>query len=113
MRYLMINLLAALAIISCKKEDKDESGTFTYEQTYCSDPWINSSNDSITVQNVYHYLDSMQVIAPAVHVWIKHEVVGLTCQACNCKTGKKIYVSLYFPKDVEGKLNSLGFNRIQ
>lgn len=113
MKYFFFVLAASLLIFSCTKENKDEANTFVYEQTSCSDPWVNSSSDSITIQNVYHYLDSIQVAGPALHVWIKNEGSGVICQACNCKTGKKIYLSLFFPKNVEDELVAAGFKRVE
>lgn len=112
MKYLLISVVAAIALFSCKRENQDETATFVYDQTQCSDAWVNSSNDSITVHNVYQYLDSMHVYGPELHVWIKNEGTNVVCQACSCPTGKKIYVSILFPKDVEEKLIALGFRRI-
>lgn len=94
MRMVYIALLLLLLGISCKKAlMEDKYATLAYEQTYCSDPWTNGPNDTITVNNVVHYFDSVGLYVAGASISIVNP--AQVCQACSCKTGKVIYVSTF------------------
>ena len=106
MRYIFTILLFFLIIaFSCHKKHM-EYITFSYNQTFCADPWKTGSTDSLTVQNVIHHLDSLRLYVAGV--WIKQEFPPEACAACTCKTGKVIRVTTF--KDDEEYFAALGFH---
>lgn len=109
---IIIILLALIIAISCKKNQEignDEFVTLSYPQTYCSDPWPTGAggNDSLTMVNVAHYLDSLDVYISGLT--IKADNTPDTCKACTCKTGKTIYASTF--KGQEEKYIAVGFTK--
>ncbi len=81
--------------------------TFKYNQTYCSDPWPTGVNDSLTLKNVAHYLDSLQLYIASMQ--LKPEMVADSCSACNCKTGNTIYVTTFDTQKDKEIYNAIGF----
>ena len=91
MKTLTMLSLFVLLLASCT--EKEELETYSYSQTSCADKWGTSANDSITRKNLIHYLDSLKLYV--ADVTIKQETAGMTCQACNCLTGRVIYVTTF------------------
>ena len=92
MKILSILSVFLLLLASCTTEKEDlEYVTYSYDQTSCADKWGTNSNDSITRQNVIKYLDSLKLYVADVK--IKQESAGMTCLACQCLTGRVIYVT--------------------
>lgn len=83
--------------------------TLTYQQTYCADPWPTGATDSATLKNVAHYLDSVQLYIASLA--IKAEAPPELCNACNCRTGKTIYVSTLNSETLKGKYEAIGFKQ--
>lgn len=109
MKYISI-LLIAVSVFSCTKTKsigEDEYVTLSYDQTFCADPWGADSNDTITLNQVSHYLDSVDLYIAALN--IQNVTSPETCFACSCKTGKKIYVSTLNSETLKEKYKLLGF----
>ena len=83
-----------------------EYASLTYNQTFCADPWPTGSNDSLTLKNVVHHLDSLRLYVASVY--IKQESVPEACAACSCKTGKVIHVTTF--EDEVTHFAALGFH---
>jgi hypothetical protein len=81
--------------------------TLSYQQTMCSDPWKTAGSDSLTLVNVADYLKAADIHIAGLN--IKHDGTKLVCEACNCKTGKVIYVSTLNSETLKEKLMKIGF----
>ncbi|MDW3649190.1 MAG: hypothetical protein R8P61_19135 [Bacteroidia bacterium] len=87
----LIPLAFFFLAVGCTQEVLPEASFYTYEQTQCSDPWGNTNSSSELETLVADYLDgqSISVIESTVLV-----ADGTFCSACNCPSGKTIYVKL-------------------
>jgi hypothetical protein len=112
MRILIILLLVVLVTaFTCRKNDQteDQYATFYYKQTQCADPWQTGSTDNATLSNVSKYLTAQGLYVASMQ--IKTDDVGAVCLACQCKTGKTIYISSYDTDSVKTKFLALGFQQ--
>jgi len=103
-------LLIIVIILACKKIriiGYSEYITLAYKQTFCSDFWTTGSNDSITINNVKRYFDSSELYIAGLD--IKQDTNPDTCEACNCKTGKTIYVTTLDSDSLKAKYARIGF----
>lgn len=103
-------VIMAIAITACTRQEligNKEFITLSYQQTYCADPWKTGSNDSLTIENVTHYLDSAGLYRAGIH--IKSEGGTATCQACACQTGKIIYIITLNSNSIIARYNRIGF----
>ena len=75
-----------------KKEDIRYT-TLQYQQTSCSDPWGSSQTDSITLKKVRTYFDSLQLFVAGLDIQLVNPIE--ICNACTCKTGKVIYITIF------------------
>jgi hypothetical protein len=91
MKILSMLSIFLLLLASCTEKEDLEYVTYSYDQTSCADKWGTNANDSITRQNVIKYLDSLKLYVADVK--IKQESAGMTCLACQCLTGRVIYVT--------------------
>jgi hypothetical protein len=106
--YLPIAFVLALLLFACKKHLlSDQYITLSYQQTYCADPWMNQADDSLTLKNVAAYLNSASLYVAGLS--IKQETSLVSCAACNCKTGKIIYVTTLDADSLKAKYQRLGF----
>ncbi len=84
------------ATFACNKSEKkigeNEYVTLSYKQTSCSDPWMNTGSDSLTLVNVASYLNSSGLYVASLN--IKFDGSPEVCLACPCKTGKTILSAL-------------------
>ena len=90
MRFFII--LLAVITFSCTKKPI-QYVSLSHKQTICADQWPGGSNDSLTLVNVAHYLDSLGLYIAGLS--IKLENSPESCTTCTCKTGKTIYVSTF------------------
>jgi len=105
-------LFSIVTIAACTKNKplgEKQYVTVIYKQTFCSDPWVTGSNDSLTLINVANYLDSSGLYVAGLT--IKQDGTSEACQACNCKTGKTIYVSTFNTKNLKVKYMRIGFEQ--
>ena len=95
-----------LTFYSCQKEKKVED--YYWVETKCADPWNTGENntDSEVENSVIDYLKNENI--KVFDITINHEQ-GLIefCEACNCKTGRRIIVSV----DNENKIQGIGFEK--
>lgn len=112
MRTFITMLFFAVAIIAaCGKDDHqlgDNYVTLSYKQTQCSDPWITSHTDSITLKAVLHYLDSTKLyVASAYMTNVSNS--NIICDACFCETGKRINITTLKSDVLIARYNQIGF----
>jgi hypothetical protein len=103
--FLVCIALTILFPVACKKHHDIEYVSLTYKQTYCSDPWKTGPSDSVTLQNVSHYLDSMGLYVSSLYM--QQVDRPAICFACSCTTGKVIYLTT-FPQ-FKAKYEQVGF----
>lgn len=112
MRILTLLLLSILVTaFTCRKtaQDENEYTTYYYKQTQCADPWQRGANDNLTLKNVSDYLTAQGLHVESLE--IKADDVAAVCLACQCKTGKTIYVSSYNNDGTKTKFMALGFQQ--
>jgi hypothetical protein len=113
MRKVLVLLLVIIAsIVGCRKNSaigKNQFVTLKYNQTYCSDPWPTGSNDSLTLKNVSNYLNAQGLYNQSLS--IKQEATPQVCSACNCKSGKIIYVSTLDSDSLKTRYQNIGFTQ--
>jgi hypothetical protein len=112
MRLVLIFFLVVLiTAFTCNKKDlgEDQYTTFYYKQTQCADPWKTDSNDSGTLVNVSNYLTAQGLYVGSIQ--IKADDIAAVCLACQCKTGKTIYVSTLNSDSIKTKFRDLGFQQ--
>lgn len=112
MRTFITILFFAVAIIAACGKDDHQSGdkyvTLSYKQTQCSDPWITSHTDSVTLKAVLHYLDSTKLyVASAYMTNVAGD--GILCDACFCPTGKRINITTLKSDLLIARYNQIGF----
>jgi hypothetical protein len=110
MKSVMFTIIFVCGIAAaCTKERtcKDDFTTLKYLQTGCADPWQNSFSDSFTIANVTTYLLSQGLFVDSV--FIKKDTPAQVCLACNCKTGKTIYVTTLNDSITKAKFTQIGF----
>lgn len=110
MKAVMVIIIFMCGIAAaCTKEKicKDDYITLKYLQTGCADPWENSTSDSTTVANVSTYLLSQGLFVGGVS--IQTDAPAQVCLACNCKTGKTIYVKTYNDSITIARFTQIGF----
>ncbi|HUC81756.1 MAG TPA: hypothetical protein VMR70_12625 [Flavisolibacter sp.] len=110
MRFLpALFLFLIVTAFTCRKtaQKEDQYALYAYKQTQCADAWQNSTTDSITVANVAAYLASQSL--PVMSLRIKADEVASVCSACQCKTGKTIYVMSSDDGVTKAKFQALGF----
>jgi hypothetical protein len=101
-------LFVLITAFTCRKTVQEETYTiYSYKQTQCADPWQNSVTDSITLANVSNYLAAQGLHVASLQ--IKTDDVAAVCLACQCKTGKTIYVTSYNNDSTKTKFLALGF----
>ncbi|RYZ00518.1 MAG: hypothetical protein EOO11_01300 [Chitinophagaceae bacterium] len=112
MRLLLYTGILVLGLLGACKEKvmSDRFLSFRYAQTGCSDPWPAGGNDSATGTLVRAYLDSLG-LAP-VSIEIRADGVAELCNACSCKTGKRIYVSTLYQESLIRRYADIGFERL-
>ena len=112
MKYLIYFTIATIIFFfSCSKNT--EPTTFYWDETGCSDPWLDFyTADSFTQVGQYlsieDYLSSENIeLISVTHFYdsTKSEL----CLACFCKTGK--IFELTIPKKDKRKINKLGINQ--
>ena len=113
MRILLAFLLILMVIaFACRKTElveEQQYATFYYNQTQCADPWRTGTTDSQTLANVSAYL-----AAQGLHVGnieIKQNNIEAVCLACQCKTGKIIYVTTLVNDATKAKYLEIGFRQ--
>jgi hypothetical protein len=107
-RYLILLFCLVVIAYSCKKNEKNIGDIYTsvyYDQTFCADKWATGTTDSITLRNVAHYLDSLQLYYAGL--WMKSIGAPVGCNACFCKTGKRIQVSTF--RGLAARYSTAGF----
>lgn len=112
MRTLSLMLLVMLVTaFTCRKTNpgEDEYITLSYKQTQCADPWRTGATDSLTLANVSTYLAAQGLYVASLQ--IKTDDVASVCLACQCKTGKTIYVSTLNSDSIKTKYLALGFQQ--
>jgi len=113
MRKLFFSIfISIVTIVACTKNKpigENQYVTVNYKQTLCSDPWVTASNDSLTLINVANYLNSSGLYVAGLT--IKQDGTSEVCQACNCKTGKTIYVSTFNTENLKVKYMRIGFEQ--
>jgi hypothetical protein len=92
-------------IFACSKKTPMKYSSFSYEQTYCSDQWGTHPSDSLTLIKLGQYLDSLSLYRAGLD--IKQQSQPQLCNACNCKTGKVLYVTTF--ETEKDKFNAIGF----
>ena len=103
-------LFVLVTAFTCRKTaEEDQYATYTYKQTQCADPWQNSQTDSITLVNVSTYLATQGLHVASLQ--IKLDDVAAVCLACQCKTGKTIYITSHNNDSTRAKFLSLGFQQ--
>jgi hypothetical protein len=111
MRILFTILAVELFLFSCSKSSQSSSNgtylTLSHQQTQCADPWPHASNDSLTLIDVAHYLDSLSL--PRTSLYIKQDGSDENCNACLCKTGNTIYVVAPDDDSLIVRYNRAGF----
>lgn len=103
-------IIVTIILFSCNKEKltgKDEYVTLSYQQTFCADAWTTGSSDSLTLHNLSDYLVSAGLYIASLNIKLVDN--PQTCYACNCKTGKVIYVSTLNSDSLKAKYNRIGF----
>jgi len=102
-------LLIMLGTVACKKDKSLTTKyiTLSYKQTYCADPWAIGSNDDQTLENVADYLEARGLHFASLQ--IKQVTPAELCLACQCKTGKTIYVSVPNSDNVKAQYQEIGF----
>ena len=97
--------LLTLSCTKSKNELKEGYEKFSYAQTGCSDAWTTGLTDETTIINVKNFLEERNI--PVDEIWIEKFSDGPFCLACNCPTGKKIFVIV--PEENKDELVALGF----
>lgn len=100
-------LLTLVLLTSCRREHVDKYVTLAYHQTFCADPWTNAATDSVTLKNVATYLDASSIYIAGLY--IKQGTSIVSCTACNCQTGKTIYVTTFENDSMKARLVRIGF----
>ncbi len=109
----MLKIIALITIsiclFSCSKNHLvgDKFVTLSYSQTYCSDAWVTGSNDSLTRINVVNYLKSKNLDVYSLDIQLKNSPE--TCNACSCKTGKLIFVTIFDIESTKENFIKIGF----
>jgi len=85
---LILTLIIATAFFfeSCGKVGEME--WVYYDETQCSDAWERSAINETLKENVIDYFEGKGVRVYELEVYADRP--GLTCQACTCKTGRRI-----------------------
>ena len=114
MRILSVLLLMILVTaFTCRKSEREENSyaTYSYKQTQCADPWQtgSASSDNQTITNVTNYLKAEGLYVAGVQV--KADDIAAVCLACQCKTGKTIYVTSLSDHSTKAKFLRLGFQQ--
>ncbi|MEM8889668.1 MAG: hypothetical protein AAGD28_16965 [Bacteroidota bacterium] len=100
--YKLIYLIPAaflLLAVGCTQEVLPEASFYTYEQTQCSDPWGNTNQVSDLESLVQDYLGTKEIAVIESTVLVADEDAAF-CAACNCPTGRTVYVKL---SEVDGQ----------
>jgi len=112
MRILFTVLMIEMVMAACSKNTPSFSNaryiTISHHQTYCADPWPAALNDSLTLINVAHYLDSLNLYRASLY--IKLDAEKDACSSCSCKTGKDIYVVTIDSTALLDRYLQAGFN---
>lgn len=108
MLFIGLLFLVLISLEACQENGNPNYMEFYWEQTGCADPWaVNTSSSQKSLKTaVEAYLKDEGVVG-ARFTSIETEWIGAVCFACNCKTGKWIYVSA--PLSQKEKLLELGF----
>jgi hypothetical protein len=114
MRTLSVLLLMTLVTaFTCRKTESEEDRytTYSYKQTQCADPWQagSGSGDSLTIVKVTNYLTAAGL--HVARVQIKADDIAAVCLACQCKTGKTIYVTSFSDDSTKARFLRLGFQQ--
>ena len=109
---LLIPLISLILIMLSACEQDTSSDIFYYDETGCSDAWLNYNTplDTITPQIyeewVTSYLESKNI--EVVSFQVTYAPVGtINCLACDCKTGDILEVEVESGKST--KLRRIGF----
>lgn len=100
MQLKFILLLLILIFVNCSKNDFDcncissfGKTCLVYEQTYCADPWGNSSlEDEKIAENLNSYFQNLGV--EINDICFDEEGTIENCYACSCKSGRRIKVKV-------------------
>jgi hypothetical protein len=99
-------LVLLIALSSCEKDD--ESSTFYWDETGCSDPWKTDSDDTEQErkESIELYLEDQKVKVEDIEFkFDSTKVQG--CKACFCTTGRIIVVNVSWSD--KGKMKNLNF----
>lgn len=98
-----------IAMSSCSSSRYDNQ--FYWLQTQCADPWGTTRNDSNaeTSAALEDFLGKEDI--KVLRIEYVGDLIGLRCEACSCKTGFRIYVSIH-ERD-NGKIEKLGFTQVE
>lgn len=110
MKYCFFVILAVITLVACNKKQpvsEHEYAQLSYQQTYCSDRWGIDSVDSITLNKLARYLDSIQLYLAGAN--IRQTSSPDLCKACTCKTGKTITISTLNSEALLSRYRQLGF----
>jgi hypothetical protein len=93
-KYLLSLTFLLLTILSACKKD-DESTTFYYDETSCSDPWELKRDDSEEEQKetIKQYLSDQKVRVQDIQFEINPDKVQ-QCEACHCTTGRIVVINV-------------------
>lgn len=85
----------SLLLAACSKDAATDNRLMAYDQTYCADPWEEATlryTDAQIADKVAGYLHERGIAAAGIS--IRAVRPGEGCNACSCRTGKVIYVTV-------------------
>ena len=109
MRNTVLIAVVALAAMACNKSD--DSKTFYWLETKCSDPWGTNSNATLKEKEeaITDYLKEEEGIK-VESVSIEYSANNLQfCEACMCQSGNTLEVTIKGNK--ESEMEALGFQK--
>ncbi len=106
----ILAIFMIVTVFACTKDEpigENEYVTLSYKQTSCSDPWMNTSSDSLTLVNVANYLNGVQLYFASLNIKLDGPIE--LCLACPCKTGRTIFVSTLNSDSLKARYERIGF----
>lgn len=110
MNFKIIYLGVLLIVLSsCSSTSYDNQ--FYWDQTKCVDPWGTDENDpnKETSSALKDFLGKKGITV--LRIDYEDNSTGLTCDACTCYTGLRIFVSV--PERDNDEIKKLGFTQVE
>jgi len=104
MKTMLLLIISFIGLTTFNSCEKITNTTWVYyDETYCADPWGGTNiEDSEKIKNIEKYLKKQKI--KVFEVIIISDGMMEPCDACNCKTGKRIKCKVK-ENDVEGMKN--------